>query len=282
MRYCRRACASRRLLQVDQRQRLLEERRRHLLAARIVRHHPPKLDHRLLERLARLVRLILVRVSPRHAVVRFAHPVLRVACELMVGEAPEELTEPGDREGVAALAVVEVRRLIDVLRLKRAGRGPNTRRCRCWRRRAWSGAARRAACRRRGRSGRRRSWSWRRTRPKLTIEGLHARVELIDAAAQRSDGRRQRFDAASERGQLAVGFGGVLAPATIRLGARAIGLGAHPLDGKLHRRQIRAELHQVLLGGGAGHLGGGRAAAQRNEKGEEDGEPSPRPELSRR
>jgi len=74
----------------------------------------------------------------------------------------------------------------------------------------------------------------------------------------------------------------VLSPAAIGLRGCGVGLGARPLDGKLKRRNVRAELHQVLLGRGAGHLGGSGAAAQQNEKGEEDGEPPPRPELSRR
>src|SRR5437870_6450635 len=158
------------LFQVDQRQRFLEERRRHLLAARIVRHHSPELRHCLLERLARLVPLILARVPTCEAVVRLADPVLRVARELMLGKATEELAESRDREGVAAFAEVEVGRLVDVLRLKRAGRRAESRRC-----------GRGAGCRARsGRGARRR----RHARTELAVERLDAGVELIDATSQ--------------------------------------------------------------------------------------------------
>src|SRR4029077_16814972 len=57
----------------------------------------------------------------------------------MIGIAPEELSESRDRERIASLAEVDVRRLIDVLRLERAGGRsrrhscdrPRSRSCRC-------------------------------------------------------------------------------------------------------------------------------------------------------
>jgi hypothetical protein len=74
----------------------------------------------------------------------------------------------------------------------------------------------------------------------------------------------------------------VLTDAAFGLRVRGLGFRFRPLEDELQRRDVGSELHQVLLGGGARHLGGGRATAQRNEKGEEEAEPLPRPKRSRR
>jgi hypothetical protein len=68
-----------------------------------------------------LVGLTCVAIAPGQTEIGLADPVLGIVGELVIGEAAQELSEPGDGEGVAPLAEVDVRRLIDVLRLKRPG-----------------------------------------------------------------------------------------------------------------------------------------------------------------
>src|SRR4029453_10611588 len=107
------------LLELKERQCFLVERGRRLLAARVIRDHFPELLHGQLHLRSDLVVLPAVGVATRDAEVRLADPVLCVAGEWMIGEAPDELTESGHRQRVAALAEVDVGGLVDVLRLRR-------------------------------------------------------------------------------------------------------------------------------------------------------------------
>jgi hypothetical protein len=83
-------------------------------------------------------------------------------------------------------------------------------------------------------------------------------------------------------GDLALGRGQLLAAAAIGLRVGGISLGLCPLEHELQRCDVCPELHQILLGGGTRHLSRGGASAERNEKGEEEAEPHPRPGRHRR
>src|SRR5207245_5233811 len=112
------------LLEVDERQRFLVECGRNLVGSRIVRLNFLEFLHRLLERLVRFVTLAGVGEAAREREVGLADPVLGAAGELVIRVASQELAESRDRERIASLAEVDVRRLVDVLRLQRAGRRP--------------------------------------------------------------------------------------------------------------------------------------------------------------
>src|SRR5262249_57516913 len=79
---------------------------------------------RLLQRLGRLVALAGVAEPAGQCEIRLTDPVLGAAGQLVIGIAPQELTEPRDRERIAALAEVDIGRLVDVLGLERAGGRP--------------------------------------------------------------------------------------------------------------------------------------------------------------
>src|SRR5215510_282955 len=110
-----------RLLEVDERKCFLVECGRHLVGSRIVGLDLLEFLHGLLERLRGLVALAGVAEPARQREIRLTDPVLGATGELVIGIAPEELAEARDRERVASLAEVDVRRLIDILRLQRSG-----------------------------------------------------------------------------------------------------------------------------------------------------------------
>src|SRR5215470_5020463 len=190
------------LLEVDQRERFLVERGRHLVGAGIVGLDLLEFLHGLLGRLGGFVALAGVAEPASQRDVRLADPVLSASGELVIGIAPEELAETRDRERVASLAEVDVCRLIDILRLQRSGglargrdrdrsrRGTRGRatRCagRCARRSAGGrrGGGRSAGGARRGPRGRRRRGGagGRRGAAHLAIYHVELGVELVHAA----------------------------------------------------------------------------------------------------
>src|SRR5262249_16616374 len=101
------------LFQIDQGQRFLVQGCRHLVTPRVVREALLELLHGLLERLRCLVTLRRIAESARQREVGLADPVLGAAGQLVIGVAPQELAKARDRQRVAALAEVDVRRLID-------------------------------------------------------------------------------------------------------------------------------------------------------------------------
>src|SRR5207245_11781062 len=107
----------------------------------------------------------------------------------------------GDRERVAALAEVEVRRLIDVLWLQRVGRRPAADRGRGRRRR---GRGRGAGRTRWGRGGRRAG-------ARLAGKRLELAVDSGELAGGRGERSRQRVQALRERGWAPIGFRGTAA-----------------------------------------------------------------------
>src|SRR5262249_29831956 len=97
--------------------------RRHLVSPRVVCEDLLELLHGLLERLGCLVALRRIAESARQREVRLADPVLGAAGQLVIGVAPQELAKARDRQRVAALTEVDVRRVIDARGLQRGSRG---------------------------------------------------------------------------------------------------------------------------------------------------------------
>src|SRR2546422_2383369 len=254
------------LIELEQDQRFLIKRRRRLVATRVVGQHLPELLHRLLERLVRLLGLARIGVPAREREVRLADPVLRRPRERLVREAAQELAKAGDRERVAALAEVEVRRLIDVLWLERVGRRPAADGRRGRRRR---GRGRGAGRTRWGRGGRRDGARLARKRLELAVD----LVELAGERGERGERSRQRVHALRERGEAPLGFR--VTVAALRLRQRGLRLAERTLGALLHERHVRPELEEILLGGDAGGVLNRRAAAEQ-QGGETKGAPSPR------
>src|SRR5262249_47736648 len=110
-----------RLLEVDECESFLVKGGRDLVGARVVRLDLLELLHCLLERFGGLVALAGVAEPASERAIGLADPVLRASRELVVGIAPQELAESRDRERIASLAEIDVRCLIDVLRLQGTG-----------------------------------------------------------------------------------------------------------------------------------------------------------------
>ena len=107
----------RRLFQLDERQGFLVERRRDAVPSGIVRDDLSELLHRALERFARALRLSGVGVLLSERDLALTDPVLRTVGLGMVGIAAQELSKSIDGQRVASLAEIDIRRLVEILRL---------------------------------------------------------------------------------------------------------------------------------------------------------------------
>src|SRR5262249_23030352 len=117
-----------RLFQLDECERFLVECRRRLLTARVVRDDLPKFLNRLPELFLSALGLRAIGIAARQAEVRLAKPVLRVAGELVIGEAPDEIPEIADGELIGPLTEIDVGGLVDIVGLERSGRRSRRRR----------------------------------------------------------------------------------------------------------------------------------------------------------
>src|SRR5206468_3203244 len=180
----------------------------------------------------------------------------------------QELAKARDRQRVAALAEIDVRRLIDVLWLKRGGRRAR-RYCRDGARR--NSGRRRAGprrSRRRGAGSRRSRRRGRLARPaKLTGQRIEPRRELVHAPRE----RRQRLAQAVHLTAEAL----VALPGRTALDLRrdGVGVGLGTLGRLLRRRYVLANLEEILLGRDAGGFLDLGATGERQDDAEEEREP---------
>src|SRR5262249_6600352 len=123
----------------------------------------------------------------------------------------------------------------------------------------------------------------RRRRPRryaeLTTQHFHACRELVDSTGQPRDRRGQTVEAAAECVGLTLDVRRLIAEPPIDLRAHTVGLRLELACARLQRGDVGPDLHEIVLGGGAGHLGGGGAATEEERDGE-DPEPPPRHRVS--
>jgi len=114
----------------------------------------------------------------------------------------------------------------------------------------------------------------------LAVQQVDAGGQIVDARAERGHRAREGVEAVGERLVTPLVFERALFGASLRLRGERFRLGARTLGGLIDGGEVGADLIEIRLGGGAGHVGHARTAAEK-QRGEQEEAPSARRAISR-